>query len=84
MARAKRVREAAEYGGMVRRMLRAYGRRVADRDVEALTELVGMRAELEAAVQVAVDGLRASGYSWAEVARPLGISRQAAQQRYGR
>jgi hypothetical protein len=31
----------------------------------------------------AVSGLRAHGYSWAEIGLRLGISRQAAQQRWG-
>jgi len=34
-------------------------------------------------VAVAVDGLRGSGYSWAEIAARIGVSRQAAQQRWG-
>lgn len=84
MARAKRIRETGEYGAMVRRMVRAYGRRVADKDVEELAGLVALRTELDAAVQVAVDGLRASDYSWGDIARVLGTSRQGAQQRYGR
>jgi DNA-binding CsgD family transcriptional regulator len=31
----------------------------------------------------AIKGLRARGYSWAEISARLGISRQAAQQRWG-
>ncbi len=31
----------------------------------------------------AVTGLRAFGYSWAEIGSRLGITRQAAQQRWG-
>jgi len=31
----------------------------------------------------AVKGLRARGYSWAEIGSRLGITRQAAQQRWG-
>jgi hypothetical protein len=31
----------------------------------------------------AVTGLRAHGYSWAEIGARLGISHQAAQQRWG-
>jgi hypothetical protein len=36
-----------------------------------------------AAGDVAVAGLRRVGYSWAEIASRLGITRQAAQQRWG-
>lgn len=82
--RTKRIRETGEYGAMVRRMIRAYGRRVADRDVEALAGLAALRTDLDAAVQLAVDGLRETGYSWGDIARVLGTSRQGAQQRYGR
>ena len=58
--------ENDEYGAFVRRVLRAYARRVGDGDV----------AE-------AVKGLRACGYSWAEIGSRLGITRQAAHQRWG-
>jgi biotin operon repressor len=34
-------------------------------------------------VDKAVKGLRACGYSWAKIGARLGISRQAAQQRWG-
>lgn len=78
-----KVRETAEYGAMVRRMIRAYGRRVADRDIEELAGLSALRTDLDAAIQDAVDGLRAQGFSWADVGRVLGTSRQAAQMRYG-
>lgn len=37
--------------------------------------------ELDAATQQAVDGLRAFGYSWGDIAARLGTTRQAAQQR---
>lgn len=79
-----KVRETAEYGAMVRRMVRAYGRRVADRDIEELAGLAGLRQDLDAAIQDAVDGLRAQGFSWTDVGRVLGTTRQAAQMRYGR
>lgn len=79
-----KFRETAEYAGMVRRVIRAYGRRVADRDVEELAGLAALRGEVEAAIQDAVDGLRSSDYSWADIARVLGTTRQGAQQRYGR
>jgi len=31
----------------------------------------------------AIDQLRAEGYSWAEIGKRLGMTRQGAQQRYG-
>ncbi len=66
------------------RMIRAHGRRVADGDVEGLPELLTLAAEIDAATQVAVNGLRGHGFSWAEIAARLGTTRQAAQQRWGK
>ena len=38
--------------------------------------------DLEDATRQAITGLRASGYSWADIAMRLGITRQGAQQRW--
>ncbi len=81
--RPRRQVENDEYGAFVRRVLRAYSRRVGDGDVEALVLLVGLAEEIDAAMAEAVKGLRARGYSWGEIGSRLGISRQAAQQRWG-
>ncbi len=81
---AKRQRETTEYAGMVRRIIRAHGRRVAQADEVDLAELVEIQSTLDAAVQEAVDGMRARGESWAYIGRGLGTSRQAAQMRYGK
>jgi hypothetical protein len=45
--------------------------------------MVGLAKEIDTAIGEAVKGLRASGYSWAEIGSRLGITRQAAQQRWG-
>ena len=82
--RAPRVVENDEYAAFVRRVLRAYARRVADGDVEALTLMLGLSAEIDDTIAQAVTGLRGFGYSWAEIGSRLGITRQAAQQRWGR
>ena len=82
--RAVRVRENDEYAAFARRVLRAYARRVADGDVEALTLMTDLADEIDSAISQAVKGLRAFGYSWAEIGSRLGITRQAAQQRWGR
>jgi hypothetical protein len=81
--RARRLVENGEYAAFARRVLRAYARRVADGDVEALTPMLGLSAELDTAIGQAVTGLRAFGYSWADIGSRLGITRQAAQQRWG-
>ena len=81
--RAGRVVENDEYAAFARRILRAYARRVADGDVEALALMLGLSADIDDAITQAVTGLRGFGYSWAEIGSRLGITRQAAQQRWG-
>ena len=81
--RAGRTVENDEYAAFARRVLKAYARRVADGDVEALTLMLGLSAEIDTAIAQAVTGLRQFGYSWAEIGSRLGITRQAAQQRWG-
>ncbi len=76
--------EADKYGAFVRRIMRAYGRRVADRDIEGLAGLASLRAELDEEIRRSAKELQAQGYSWAEIGRVLGISKQAAQQRFGK
>lgn len=79
----RRVVENDQYAAFLRRAIRAYGRRIASGDVEALADAIALVEELDTAIANAVTGLRAQGYSWADIARPLTISRQAAQQRWG-
>lgn len=82
--RQPRVVENNEYAAFVRRVLRAYGRRVADGDIEAITVLVATADQLDTAIRDAITGLRTNcGYSWADIAMRLGVTRQAVQQRWG-
>ncbi len=53
-------------------------------DIDAISDMTSIAAELDEAISQAVTGLRAAGYSWADIAARLGVSRQAAQQRWGR
>lgn len=77
--------ETTEYGKMVKRMIRAYSRRVADADDVDLAEMCELRDVLEQAIADAVRGQREHhGRSWGDVARGLGVTRQAAQMRYSR
>ncbi|WP_435151034.1 hypothetical protein [Micromonospora aurantiaca (nom. illeg.)] len=80
----REVVENDAFAAFARRIIRAHGRRVAAGDVEALRHLVALSANLDEAIGEAVVGLRAFGYSWAEIGTRLGISKQAAQQRWGR
>lgn len=69
---------------MLRRMIRAYGRRVGEADDVDLAEMVELRAVLEEAIAAAVTRQRVEfGRSWADIARGLGTTRQAAHERYG-
>ena len=81
--RRGRLVENDEYAAFARRILRAYARRIADGDVEALTLMTDLADEIDTAISQAVTGLRAFGYSWAEIGSRLGVTRQAAQQRWG-
>lgn len=68
---------------MMARMVAAYGRRVGNADPEDLRTMLELRDHLEAAIAVAVAGQRSHGWSWAGIARGLGVTRQAAHARYG-
>ena len=67
-----------------RRVIRAHARRVAAGDIDALADMTGLATDLDDAISQAVTGLRQAGYSWAEIASRLGVTRQAGQQRWGR
>jgi predicted transcriptional regulator len=82
-ARRRRAeREAPELGAAVDRMLLALVRRGASGELEAIEELVRVRDSMPALVQAAVAAAVAgpAEYSFGEVGRWLGISRQAARQ----
>jgi hypothetical protein len=79
---SRRVVENDEFSAFARRVLRAAGRRVADGDVDALPELAALAVAVDETLGQAVAGLRAVGYLWAEIAGRLGVTRQAAHQRW--
>jgi hypothetical protein len=81
--RNKRVVENDEYTAFLRRALRALARRVCGGDIDAITDMAQLSGELDNAIRAAVNGLRDRGYSWAEIGLRLGVTRQAAQQRFG-
>ena len=74
--------ENDEYAAFARRVLRAYARRIASGDIDAITELSSLYGEVEAALGRAVLGLRLLGYSWAEIGTRLGVTRQAVHERW--
>ena len=77
------VVENDAYAAFARRILRAYARRIATGDIESLTLMAHLADEVDTAIGEAVTGLRGFGYSWAEIGSRLGVTRQAAQQRWG-
>lgn len=91
MSRRRREIENTEFLAWAKRLIRRGGERIAETgDPADLAELVALRAEIDAAITVAVRGLReqtkADGepWSWGQIGAELGISRQAAQQAYAR
>ncbi len=81
--RPRRVVENDDYAAFLRRVIRAYSRRVAAGDIEAIADMAATADQMDTAIRDAITGLRAIGYSWADVGLRLGITRQAAQQRWG-
>jgi hypothetical protein len=81
--RPRRVTENDEFAAFARRVLRAWARRVAAGDIGAITDMAAAAREFDGAMREAVTGLRGKGYSWAEIAARLDVTRQAAQQRWG-
>jgi hypothetical protein len=81
--RRRRTVENDQYARFVRRVVRAYARRVAGGDIDVLADMTGLATGLDEAIAQAAIGLRETGYSWTEIAARLGVSRQAAQQRWG-
>jgi|SRR5215472_9499101 len=81
----KRPIETGEYAAMVQRITTALGRRVGAGDLEGLIHLVQLQQHLAQVTLMAVADLgRLHGYSWAQIGGVAGITKQAAQQRWGR
>jgi len=81
--RPRRVVENDEYAAFLRRVIRAYSRRVGSGDIDAIAEMAALADHLDAAIGDAITGLRVIGYSWADIALRLNVTRQAVQQRWG-
>lgn len=81
-----RAVENSAYAGFARRIIRAMARRVGAGDIAALPELVALRDELDGFIEDAVRDLRSEAggsHSWAELGDVLGVTRTAAQKRWG-
>lgn len=77
------IMENAEYAKMMSKMIKAFGRRAANGNPNDLALLVIAQEELTRATQLAVNGLIAQGFSWSEIAKPLGCTRQNAWKKWG-
>jgi len=75
--------ENKEFAAFAKRIVRAFSRRVAQGDVEALADLLAFAKDLDGAIQDAVTGLREFGYSWSEIASRAGTTKQTACERWG-
>lgn len=81
----KRVYENDDYAAMLRRLIDAYGRRLADGSPEDLAKAVELHRHLDKMMDEAVPAMRERyGWSWAEIARPLGMARENAYKRWGK
>ena len=81
--RPRHVVENDEYAAFLRRIIRAYSRRVGSGDIDAIAEMAALANHLDTAIGDAITGLRSIGYSWADIALRLNVTRQAVQQRWG-
>lgn len=82
--RPKRQKDNAEYQGMMRRMIRAYAKRVVAEDPSTLREMMDMRAELDEAINRAARRLHDDmDYSWGVIGQEVGMTRQGAYLRWG-
>jgi hypothetical protein len=79
----RNVVENDDYAAFTQRVIAAHGRRIAQGDIEGLTTLAGLANDIDTALREAITGLRTAGFSWTDIAARLGITRQAAQQRWG-
>jgi hypothetical protein len=81
--RTRAVVENPEYAAFARRILKACARRIATGDIESLALMAELTDTIDSSIRDAVTGLREHGYSWADIGSRLGVTRQAAQQRWG-
>jgi hypothetical protein len=65
-------------------MIRAVGERIAEEDAEDLRHLVQIEQELKRAWEVAIAGVRASGFTDREIGEVLGTTKQAVAKRFPR
>lgn len=77
-----------QYGAFMARLLKSYGRRAAEGELDysSLEQLADLQALLDEQIGVVVAALRAQdngAASWRQIGESLGITRAAAFKRYG-
>ena len=78
--RAERARALEEWADRVD----SEDLKVADTKIlHAIAELADRRAEIDQALQEAVRSARGAHRTWSEIAAMLGVTKQAAQRKYG-
>jgi hypothetical protein len=83
--RERRYVETEEYVRFLHRVLAALANRVGDADIDMLRGLAGLSPMIDDLLSDTVRRLREEhGYSWADIGRALGITRQSAHERFGR
>lgn len=81
---SERIIEVPQFAAFIRRSLRSLGRRAGDADPEALRVFVELRRELDEAETAAMEALLDAGFSYRELARPLGLTHVAVLRRLQR
>jgi hypothetical protein len=85
--RSKRIVESVagrdSYLAFGRRMIRAFGRRAGEGDLDALEGLLVLQDELAQTIRAAGAAAHDHGYSWTEIGAACGTTRQAAERRFG-
>ena len=76
------AREAHTYPPFLKRMIRAYGRQVAQSDPVDFAAMVEVRDYLDAYCREVARTMQET-HSWTDIADALGVTRQAARQRWG-
>lgn len=86
-SKGTKIVETQDFANMMGRMLRAWGQRVENADTYDLAELVefgvSYQAELTRVIRAGHER-DPEGWSWTRIGDELGISRQAARQRWMR
>lgn len=83
--RRRKIVETSDYAQMMERMVKGYGRRVADGDPADLAELIGLGRLLDTVIAEAVHGqMAAMDISWSDIAAAAGMTKQGAHKRWAK